>query len=104
MEWVLHGDKKPADPEENTYPLPHNAYSQRPLANKQQPNQEENTETADSLENNTVEENSVNSVDTSHKDSKNQSMHLTQADTKNANTSVPITDSEIDAFFNKWCG
>lgn len=108
MEWVLHGDNKPADPEENTYPLPHNAYSQRPLANKEQQNQSVNStnDDDDDSTNNKPTDHNTSSSSTSEESqnkSTNQSSHLTQADTKNANTraNVSITESEIDAFFKK---
>ena len=104
MEWVLHGDNKPADPEENTYPLPHNAYSQRPLTNKEQQNQSENNSSDDSTNNKSTDQNtSTTSTDESQNKSTNQSSQLSQADTKNANTrtNASITESEIDAFFNK---
>ena len=97
-EWVLHGDNKPADPEENTYPLPHNAYGQRPLANTQQHEKSEDTSG-----NQSTDDTAMDSPGQSQNECTNQSQHLTQADAKNANTcnNVSITNSEIDAFFNK---
>lgn len=101
-EWVLHGDNKPADPEENTYPLPHNAYGQRPLANTQQHEKSEDT-SVDSSGNQSTDDTAMDSPGQSQNECTNQSQHLTQADAKNANTcnNVSITNSEIDAFFNK---
>ncbi len=103
MDWVLHGDQKAKVVEENTYPLPHNAYSQRPLANHQLPPQKDDNQLdmGGSVKTARNDSSNICTTDVNNSLESHASQHLTQTDTKNANTKVSITESEINAFFNK---